>query len=285
MNAKNTSNKINYTLNCNGKLIVVDKPLVMGIINITPDSFYAKSSLQNTNDVLLQVKKMITEGANIIDLGAQSTRPNSTLLTWEQEWERLEKPLQEISIQFPETLISVDTFYSQVAIKAVANGAHIINDISGGQMDNNMIATVGKLNVPYICMHIKGTPQTMQENPTYDDVTKEVLDYFIAKKLECEEAGIKDIIFDVGFGFGKTIEHNFTLLRDIPIFEKILQKRILVGLSRKSMIYKTLETTPEASLNGTTVLNTIAIQNGATIIRVHDVKEAVEVVKLSSLVI
>jgi dihydropteroate synthase len=280
MNLKNTSNFINYTLNCNGKLIVVDKPLVMGIINITPDSFYAESRQQNIMDILAIAKKMIADGATILDFGAQSTRPNSTLLTWEQEWERLENPLQEIRNNFPEILISIDTFYSQVAIKAVAIGADMINDISGGQMDTEMINTIGKLNVPYICMHLKGTPQTMQENPTYDDVTNEVLDYFIAKKFSCEAAGIKDIIFDVGFGFGKTIEHNFTLLNDLHIFSQILQKPILAGLSRKSMIYKTLHCSPEESLNGTTVLHTIALQNGASILRVHDVKEAVEVVSL-----
>jgi dihydropteroate synthase len=280
MNPKNTPNFINYTLNCNGKLIVVDKPIVMGIINITPDSFYAESRQQNIMDILATAKKMVTDGATILDMGAQSTRPNSSLLTWEQEWERLEIPLQEIRNHFPEILISIDTFYSQVAKNAVANGADMINDISGGQMDSDMITTVGKLNVPYICMHMQGTPQTMQENPTYDEVTKEVLDYFIAKKFACEAAGIKDIIFDVGFGFGKTIQHNFTLLNDLHIFSRILQKPILAGLSRKSMIYKTLHCTPEESLNGTTVLNTIALQNGASILRVHDVKEAVEVVSL-----
>jgi dihydropteroate synthase len=280
MNPKNTSNIFNYTLNCNGKLIVVDKPLVMGIINITPDSFYAESRQQNIIDILATAKKMIADGATILDMGSQSTRPNSSLLTWEQEWERLENPLQEIRKQFPEILISIDTFYSQVAKNAIAIGADMINDISGGQMDRDMITTVAKLNVPYICMHILGTPQTMQENPTYDDVTKEVLDYFIAKKFACEAAGIKDIIFDVGFGFGKTIQHNFTLLNDLHIFSQILQKPILAGLSRKSMIYKTLHCTPEESLNGTTVLHTIALQNGASILRVHDVKEAVEVVSL-----
>jgi dihydropteroate synthase len=225
---------------------------------------------------------MIAEGADIIDIGGQSTRPNSTRLTAEEEWIRIELALKEIKKTFPDILISIDTYHREVATKAVDAGTSIINDISGGQLDTKMIATVGKLKVPYICMHMQGTPETMQQNPVYDDVTKTVLDYFIAKKLECQAAGINDLIFDVGFGFGKTIEHNYALLNNLDVFTSILQKPILVGLSRKSMIYKTLGITADESLNGTTVLNTIALQKSAAILRVHDVKEAVETVKLVS---
>ncbi len=280
MISKNNANTTNYTLNCNGKLIVVDKPIVMGIINITNNSFYLKSSLTNIEAIVLKATQMVTEGATILDLGAQSTQPNSEPITWQQEWEALQLPLQVIRKQFANVLISVDTYYSQVANNAVAAGADIINDISGGQLDNNMITTVGKLNVPYICTHIQGTPNTMQVNPTYNDVVIDVLDYFIAKKFECEAAGIKDIIFDVGFGFGKSIEHNYTLLNNLETFTNVVQKPLLVGLSRKSMIYKVLQTTAAEALNGTTVLHTLALANGAAILRVHDVKEAVEAITL-----
>jgi dihydropteroate synthase len=254
----------------------------MGIINITPDSFFGDSRTQNIESIITKALQMEKDGATIIDIGAQSTRPNSTLLTWQQEWERLEQPLKSIRIVVPNLLISVDTFYSKVAENAVKTGADIINDISGGEMDASMLDCVGQLNVPYVCMHMKGTPQTMQNNPTYEDVTKEVLDYFIAKKFACESAGIKDVIFDVGFGFGKSMEHNFSLLKNLNIFNNILENPLLAGLSRKSMIYKSLDVTANESLNGTTVLNTIALQNGASILRVHDVKEAVQAVKLVS---
>jgi dihydropteroate synthase len=280
VNFKNTSNQINYTLNCNGKLILVAKPLIMGIINLTPDSFYEKSSVTEITAILKKTSQMVADGVDIIDIGGQSTRPGSTRLTAEEEWARIEIALKEIRKTFPESLISIDTYHSEVAKKAVDAGASIINDISGGQLDHNMITTVGQLKVPYICMHMQGTPETMQQNPAYNDVTKVVLDYFIAKKLECHAAGIHDLIFDVGFGFGKTIEHNYTLLHHLDVFTTILQKPILVGLSRKSMIYKTLGITAEESLNGTTVLNTIALLKGAAILRVHDVREAVEAVKL-----
>ncbi len=280
MSFKNTSNQINYTLNCNGKLILVEKPLIMGIINLTPDSFYKKSSVTQIDTILKKTDQMIAEGAAIIDIGGQSTRPNSTRLTAQEEWDRIAAALKEMRQVFPDILISIDTYHSEVAAKAVDTGGSLINDISGGQFDHKMIATVGKLKVPYICMHIQGTPETMQQNPVYEDVTKTVLDFFIAKQLECHEAGIHDLIFDVGFGFGKTIEHNYTLLNNLDVFATILQIPLLVGISRKSMIYKTLGTTAEESLNGTTVLNTIALQKGAAILRVHDVKEAAEAVKL-----
>jgi dihydropteroate synthase len=282
VNFKNTSNQINYTLNCNGKLILVEKPLIMGIINLTPDSFYEKSSVTEIQSIVEKTSQMVADGVDIIDIGGQSTRPNSTRLTAEEEWTRIELALKEIKKLFPNILISIDTYHSAVATKAVDAGASMINDISGGQLDDKMITTVGQLKVPYICMHMQGIPETMQQNPIYDDVTKTILDYFIAKKLECQTAGINDVIFDVGFGFGKTIEHNYTLLNNLGVFANILQKPILAGLSRKSMIYKTLGISPEESLNGTTVLNTIALQKGAAILRVHDVKEAVEAVNLVS---
>jgi dihydropteroate synthase len=269
MSVKNTSNKINFTLNCNGKLVHVDKPLVMGILNVTPDSFYAGSRTQNIEAAFLKAALMIEQGAAIIDIGGQSTRPASQYLTHEEEWERLAPIVSQIRNQFPHTLISIDTFHHQTAMKAIALGADIINDISGGN-----------ITVPYICMHMQGTPQTMQLNPQYDDVVKNVLDELIAKKFQCEDAGIHDIIFDVGFGFGKTMEHNYSLLHHLSVFSTILQKPLLAGLSRKSMIYKKLNITPEESLNGTTVLHTIAVLQGASILRVHDVKEAAEVVNL-----
>jgi dihydropteroate synthase len=280
MMSKNTSNQVNFTLNCNGKLIYVDKPIIMGIINITPDSFYADSSTQNIDAILQKAHQMVVDGATIIDIGAQSTRPGSTYLTWEQEWERLAKPLQKIRAALPNILLSVDSFHSTIAEKAVRLGVDIVNDISGGTMDANMLKVMGSLNVPYIAMHIKGTPKTMQEKPIYKDIVVDLMDYFIAKQFACEEAGIKDLIIDVGFGFGKTITDNYTLLQNLHNFSAILEKPILVGISRKSMIYKILGITPEESLNGTTALHIVALQNGASILRVHDVKEAVEVVKL-----
>jgi dihydropteroate synthase len=280
MMLKNTSNKLNFTLNCNGKLIYVDKPIVMGIINCTPDSFYADSSIQETDALLHKARQMVADGAAIIDIGAQSTRPGSTYLSWQEEWERLAIPLQEIRKALPTTILSVDTFHSAIAEKAVNMGVDIINDISGGTMDAAMLTTVGRLNVPYICMHIQGTPTTMQQNPVYESVVKTVLDYFIERKIACVAAGIKDIIIDPGFGFGKTIEHNYTLLNQLATFSSILELPLLVGLSRKSMIYKLLSVTAAESLNGTTALNMLALQKGAAILRVHDVKEAVQVVQL-----
>jgi dihydropteroate synthase len=252
----------------------------MGIVNITPDSFYKNSRAQNTETVIAKVAQHLAEGATIIDMGAQSTRPNSTYLTAEEEWNRLENPLQEVAKAFPNAIISIDTFHSEVALKAIATGAHIINDVSAGNMDDKMIATVGKLHTPYICMHMQGTPNTMQQNPSYSSVVNEVLDFCVQKKIECINAGIKDIIFDVGFGFGKTIEQNYELLQNITAFATILEHPILIGLSRKSMIYNTLNITANESLNGTTVLHTIALLQGASILRVHDVKEAVETIAL-----
>lgn len=268
-----------FTLNCKGRLLVAASPLVMGIINITPDSFYAGSRYEAINDMLRHASQMIKDGADILDIGGQSTRPGSQLLSAEEEMKRVIPAIEAIHAQYPESFISVDTFYSKVAIAAVAAGAEMVNDISSGEMDAHMLSTVAGLGVPYICMHMKGNPQSMQEQAVYEDVVKEVLDYFIAKTEACKKAGIHDLIIDPGFGFGKTIQHNFQLLKSLAVF-KILEKPILIGLSRKSTVYKTLNITAEHALNGTTVLNTIALQNGASLLRVHDVKEAKEAVQL-----
>ena len=268
-----------FTLNCKGRLLVVDKPLIMGIINLTPDSFYEGSRFQNVDIALKQVEKMLSEGADILDLGAQSTRPGSERITADEELKRLIPSLEAITKNFPDSIISVDTYYSRVVTESVPAGASIINDISGGNMDKGMIETVALLNVPYILMHMKGEPGTMQKNPEYDDVTREVLDYFIFKTAELKKAGIRDIIIDPGFGFGKTIDHNFELLRNLFLF-KMTKLPILAGLSRKSTVYKTLGISADESMNGTTVMNTIALLNGADILRVHDVKEAKETIKL-----
>ena len=271
-----------FSLNCKGKLLVIDKPLVMGIINVTPDSFYEGSRQQACTSVLEQATKMMNDGADIIDVGGQSTRPGSKRISVKEELQRVLPAIETIIKNFPNTIISVDTYQSTVAQEAIKAGATIINDISAGNMDENMIPAVAKLQVPYICMHMKGTPKDMQENASYEDITKEILDFFIQKTAECKQAGINDIIIDPGFGFSKTIAHNFTLLKTLSIF-KMLEKPILAGLSRKSIIYKTLNATPENALNGTTVLNTLALQNGANILRVHDVKEAKEAIKLCEL--
>ena len=268
-----------FTLNCKGRLLVVDKPLIMGIINLTPDSFYEGSRFQNVDIALKQAEKMLSEGADILDLGAQSTRPGSERITADEELKRLIPSLEAITENFPDSIISVDTYYSRVVTESVPAGASIINDISGGNMDKGMIETVALLNVPYILMHMKGEPGTMQKNPEYDDVTREVLDYFIFKTAELKKAGIRDIIIDPGFGFGKTIDHNFELLRNLFLF-KMTELPILAGLSRKSTVYKTLGISADESMNGTTVMNTIALLNGADILRVHDVKEAKETIKL-----
>ena len=268
-----------FTLNCNGRLLVVDKPLVMGIINATPDSFYEGSRQQTIDAVLRQAGKMINDGATILDIGGQSTRPGSLVVGAEEELKRVIGSIEAIHKNFPETFISVDTYYSLVAKEAVAAGASIINDISAGSMDENMIATVAVLKVPYVLMHMQGTPQNMQQSPEYENVTREVLDFLILKIDELKKAGIHDIIIDPGFGFGKTIAHNFEMLHNLEVF-KIIDRPLLLGISRKSTIYKALGVTTAEALNGTTVLNTIGLMNGATIIRVHDVKEARETVQL-----
>ncbi|MDB5232142.1 MAG: dihydropteroate synthase [Chitinophagaceae bacterium] len=268
-----------FTLNIKGKLFSSETPVVMGIINITPDSFYAGSRNINMDQILENAGKMLEEGAAFLDFGGQSTRPSAELLTAAEEMERVIPAIQAVSKSFPAAIISIDTFYAEVARTAIEAGAGMVNDISGGEMDIAMIETVAALQTPYICMHMKGTPQTMQNLAAYNNVTTEVFDYFAKKISDCEKAGIHDIIIDPGFGFAKNAAHNFQLLREMKSFS-VFKKPVMAGLSRKSTVYKTLETTAENALNGTTVLNTIAILKGASILRVHDVKEAVECVKL-----
>ena len=268
-----------FTLNCKGRQLNAEKPLLMGIINVTPDSFYDGSRVTGSDAVLKQAEKMLREGATILDIGGQSSRPGSERISAEEELKRVADPVNAIHKNFPDAFISIDTFYSAVANEAVAAGACIVNDISAGSIDHEMIKTVAGLQVPYVLMHMKGTPQTMQQQANYTDVTKEVLDFFILKKEELDKAGIHDVIIDPGFGFGKTIEHNFELLHNLPVF-KMLNSPLLLGVSRKSTIYRTLGSSIEEALNGTTVLNTIGLMNGASILRVHDVKEAMEAVKL-----
>ena len=268
-----------FSLNCKGKLLLIEKPLVMGILNITGDSFYAGSRLKNLEAIKNKAAQMIMEGADIIDIGAQSTRPGSERISADKELEKLLPAIEMLMGLFPEIIISIDTYHSKVAKETVEAGAAIINDISAGEMDKNMLATVGSLNAPYIAMHMKGVPETMHLQTNYEDAIKEILDFFIKKIAECKRAGIKDVIVDPGFGFGKNIKQNLLLLKNLSVFQ-MLEKPILAGLSRKSTIYKTLKITAEESLNGTTVLNTLALQNGASILRVHDVKEAKEVVAM-----
>ena len=270
-----------FTLNCKGRILVIDKPLVMGIINATPDSFFGGSRFNGVDEIVTEVEKMLSDGADILDIGGQSSRPGSELISADEEIERVIPAIKGIAKKNPEAFISIDTFYSKVAIAAVDAGASIVNDISAGSMDNKMIATVAELKVPYILMHMKGTPQTMQQNATYENVTREVLDFFISKTNELKNTGVIDIIIDPGFGFAKTIDHNFELLKNLSVF-KMLDKTIMLGISRKSTIYKTLAVNADEALNGTTVINTIGLMNGASILRVHDVKEARETVKLFS---
>jgi dihydropteroate synthase len=280
MSAKDKFFYTKYTMNCGGRLISFDKALVMGIVNLTPDSFYDKSRQFSEKDALKQAEKILTEEADILDLGAVSTRPGSEEISEEEELKRLLPALKNIRKAFPESIISVDTWRANVAKAAVKEGANIINDISGGTMDANMFETIAQLKVPYILMHIKGTPQNMQQNPTYNNVVNEVIDFLAERIQKLRLMGVADIIVDPGFGFGKTLEHNYTLLQNLEKL-KILDCPILAGVSRKSMITKVLDIKADEALNGTTILNTIALMKGAKILRVHDVKEAVEAVKLT----
>lgn len=267
------------TINCKGNLIDLTSPKVMGILNITPNSFFDGGKYSDENSVLQQVEKMLVDGATFIDIGAYSSKPNAEFVSEDEEISRLLPVIDLVLKHFPETLISVDTFRANVAKKAIENGACIINDISAGSLDENMMQTVSKLQVPYIMMHMKGNPQTMQSLAQYENIVKEMLFYFSEKVSQARSFGINDLIVDPGFGFAKTLEHNFEVMNKLELF-RILELPLLVGVSRKSMIYKTLETSAEFALNGTTVLNTIALQKGAKILRVHDVKEAMECVKL-----
>lgn len=270
------------TINCKGQLIDLSVPKVMGILNITPDSFYDGGTHKNEKDTLNHVKKMLHEGATFIDVGAYSSRPNADYVNEDVELKRV-VPIVELIIKaFPETLISIDTFRSEVAKQCINAGAAIVNDISAGKLDDNMLQTIADLKVPYIMMHMRGTPQNMQEHTQYNNLVKEVLLYFSERIAAAKALGIIDMIVDPGFGFAKTLEQNYELLNTFELF-KMTDKPLLAGLSRKSMIYKTLETSAQEALNGTSVLNTIAIQKGASILRVHDVKEAMECIKLTRL--
>ncbi len=268
-----------FTLNCKGRLLTIHKPVVMGIINATPDSFFADSRQQTIDAVLGKAEQMLNEGASILDIGGQSTRPGSEQVGTTVELERVITVIEAIHTQFPQAFISIDTYHAAVAEAAVKAGACMVNDIGAGLLDEKMLQTVAKLKVPYICMHMQGTPATMQQNPTYENVTTEVVDFFVKRMEACMLAGIKDIIIDPGFGFGKTINQNFQLLKQLEVL-KIFNTPVLAGLSRKSTIYKTLGNTAQEALNGTTVLNTIALLNGASILRVHDVQEAIESIQL-----
>jgi dihydropteroate synthase len=268
-----------FTLNYKGRLLIIDHPQIMGIINVTPDSFYAGSRQTQTDAILRQAEKMLSEGADILDIGGQSSRPGSVTISKDEEMLRVLPAIEKVHNHFPQAVISVDTFYAAVARQAVHAGAGIVNDISAGNIDAEMLKTVAALQVPFIAMHMKGKPDTMQQQPVYDNMLREIMDFFIAKIDECKRAGIRDIIIDPGFGFGKTITHNFQLLKHLSIF-KTINCPVLFGASRKSAIYKTLAITANEALNGTTVLNTIGLLNGADILRVHDVKEAKEAVQL-----
>jgi dihydropteroate synthase len=268
-----------FTLNCKGRLLTVDKPIIMGILNITPDSFYSGSRHSTVESVLKKAGQMLDEGATVLDIGGQSTRPGSERISEDEELKRVIPAIESVCRAFPEAFVSVDTFYSRVAEEAVNAGASIVNDISGGSIDQEMIPAVSRLHVPYVLMHMQGTPGNMQQKPSYTDVVTEVLDYFIRKISELNDAGVHDIIIDPGFGFGKSAINNFELLSNLEIF-CITAKPVLVGISRKSMVYKTLGKDIADSLNGTTVLHTIALMNGAKLLRVHDVTEAMEAVTL-----
>jgi len=267
------------TVNCKGTLIDLSSPKVMGILNITPDSFYDGGKFTNEKAILKQTEKMLSEGATFIDVGAYSSRPGAKHISEDEELERIIPVINSLVKEFPESIISVDTFRSKIAKETINAGAAIINDISGGNMDENMFVTVAKMQVPYILMHMKGTPQNMQKNPTYDDVVHEIITYLSKKIFELRKLKLNDVIIDVGFGFGKTVEHNYQILKDLALF-KNLDAPILAGVSRKSMLYKPLDITAQEALNATTSANTIALLNGANILRVHDVKEAVEAVKI-----
>jgi dihydropteroate synthase len=280
MMAKDTFLNRKITLNSKGNLIDLSQPAVMAILNLTPDSFYSQSRVKNNDEALKRTANFIQEGAQFIDIGAYSSRPGATHVSEAEELERLLPIVEVIAKEFPNTLISIDTFRAKVAEAAILSGAHLINDISAGSLDEAMFDTVAKLQVPYIMMHMKGTPQNMQENPTYENITSEVLTYFIEKLNHLRKLGIKDIIIDPGFGFAKTIDHNYKLLQEMESLN-ILALPILVGFSRKSMLTKFLEIKSEEALNGTTVLNTISLQKGAKILRVHDVKAAMECIKVS----
>ena len=267
------------TINCKGQLIDLSTPKIMGILNVTPNSFYDGGKFTLSENGLSQVGKMLDEGATFIDIGAYSSKPNAEFVSEEEERNRILPVVQGILNQFPDALLSIDTFRSGIAAVCIENGAVIINDISAGNLDEKMMEVIAKYNVPYIMMHMRGTPQTMQSLTNYENIIKEMLFYFSEKVNKARSLGINDLIVDPGFGFAKTLEQNYEVLQNLELF-KMLDLPLLAGISRKSMVYKPLGLTANDALNGTTVLNTIALTKGANILRVHDVKEAVECVKL-----
>ena len=268
------------TLNCRGRLLDLSEPVVMGILNATPDSFFDGGRFVDEKAVVARVRKMLAEGAVVIDVGGVSTRPGAAEVSQQEELHRVMPVVESIKKHFPDAVVSIDTWRSKVAQEAVGAGAAIVNDISAGRFDPRLFETVAALDVPYILMHMQGTPQTMQQNPRYENVVNEVLDFFIEKLEKLRRLGIKDIVLDPGFGFGKTVEHNFHLLKNLAVFEHVLNLPVLAGISRKSMICKVLKVNPEHALNGTTALHVEALRQGARILRVHDVKEAAEVIAL-----
>ena len=272
------------TINCKGKLIDLDFPKIMGILNITPDSFFDGGKYNDKKSILEQVEKMLSEGATFIDVGAYSSRPGATHISEEEELNRIVPIIKLLVAHFPEVLLSVDTFRSKVAEKCIEAGAAIINDISGGSADPNMFTTAVELQVPYIIMHMQGTPQNMQDNPQYNNITEDLILDFSKKTSELKKMGLNDIIIDLGFGFGKTVSHNYELLRNLDLFHA-LECPILTGISRKSMLYKPLDISAKEALNATTYANTIALQKGSQILRVHDVKEAQEIIALNALLL
>ena len=279
MAAKNTIFSTKNTFNCHGRLLDLTAPVVMGIINITPDSFYDGSRWNNEKELLLHAERMLNEGARILDIGGMSSKPGATEVTEEEELRRVLPAIVALHKNFPQAILSIDTWRSTVLNEAVAAGASMVNDISGGNKDPALWKTVAQLKLPYILMHMQGEPATMQKNPVYHHAVKEVFDWFKEKILQLNTHGIYDIILDPGFGFGKTVKHNFQLLHQLSVFQ-LFGLPILAGVSRKSMICKTLNLKPGQALNGTTVVNTIALLNGASILRVHDVKEAQEAIHL-----
>lgn len=271
--------EVRSTLNCKGRLLTLEKPIVMGILNVTPDSFYSLSRVSNEKEILEKSEKMLTEGAAILDIGGMSSRPGADMISEAEEIQRVLPAIETILKHFPDAILSIDTVQAEVARQSIAAGAAIINDISAGRIDATMYPTVAELKVPYVLMHMRGTPQNMQENPTYENVVLEVLDFFIAEVGKLRELGVKDIILDAGFGFGKTLDHNYQLLKHLHVFQ-ILELPILTGISRKSMVYKPFGGSAKDALNGTSALHMVALQQGSKILRTHDVKEAVEVIKL-----
>ncbi|MBM3412549.1 MAG: dihydropteroate synthase [Bacteroidetes bacterium] len=268
-----------YSLESKNRTIVVDKPIVMGILNATPDSFYSPSCVTLLKETLCKAEQMLMAGASILDIGGQSTRPGSNWLTAEEELARVIPPIEQLAKEFPTAFISIDTFHAKVAEEAIQAGAHMVNDISAGLLDAEMLSTVSRLQVPYVIMHMRGDPQTMQLNTEYKNVVNEVLSFLNERKKACQAQGIKQLIVDPGIGFSKTIEQNFELIANLEAFQ-VLESPVLLGLSRKSFICKTLQTDPAGALNGSTFLHAIGLQKGATILRVHDVQEAVDGIKL-----